>query len=80
MPRLSKLWTGAALLTGVLLGGLAVHFSSTRQPAQPVALATLPSPGVTFNFSGLYGPPADPSKQQAVEHASPGAPKISGHR
>jgi serine/threonine protein kinase len=58
IPRLSKLWIGAALLTSVLLGGLAVHFSSTTQPPQPVALAILPSPGVTFNFSGLYGPPA----------------------
>jgi serine/threonine protein kinase len=58
IPHLSKLWIGAALLTGVLLGGLAVYFSSTTHPAQPVALAILPSSGVTFNFSGLYGPPA----------------------
>jgi serine/threonine protein kinase len=58
IPRLSKLWTGAALLIGVLLGGMAVHFSSTTQPAEPIALAILPSPGVTFSFSGLHGPPA----------------------
>ena len=58
VPRFSKLWTVAALFLGALLGGLAIHFSSTTPPAQPVALAVLPSSGVTFNFSGLYGPPA----------------------
>jgi serine/threonine protein kinase len=58
IPPLSKFWSGTTLLIGVLLGGLAVHFSSTTQPAQTVALAILPSPGVTFSFSGLYGPPA----------------------
>jgi eukaryotic-like serine/threonine-protein kinase len=54
----SKLWLAAMLLIGVLLGGLAVHFLSTTPPAQPAALAILPSPGFTLNFSGLYGPPA----------------------
>ena len=54
----SKLWLAAMLLIGALLGGLAVDFLSTTPPAQPAALAILPSPGFTLNFSGLYGPPA----------------------
>jgi len=58
IPRFSKLWTVAALFLGVLLGGLAIHFSSTTPAPQPVALAILPSSGVTLNFSGLFGPPA----------------------
>jgi len=58
IPRFSKLWTVAALFLGVLLGGLAIHFSSTTPPAQPVALAILPPSGVTLNFSGVFGPAA----------------------
>jgi len=54
----SKLWIAAILLTGALLGGLAVHLLSPTQAAQPTALAILPSPGLTLNFSGLYGAPA----------------------
>lgn len=53
-----KLWIAAMLLIGALLGGLVAHLLSTTPPAQPTVLALLPSPGFTFNFSGLYGPPA----------------------
>jgi serine/threonine protein kinase len=55
---ISKLWIAAALFLGVVLGGLALYFLSPKPPAQPVALSILPPPGITFNFSGLYGPPA----------------------
>ena len=54
----SKLWLAAMLLIGAFLGGLAVHLLSTTPPAQPAALAIVPSPGFTLNFSGLFGPPA----------------------
>ena len=56
--RMSRMWIAAALFLGVLLGGLAIHFLSPARLAEPVVLAVLPSSGVTFNFSGLYGPPA----------------------
>lgn len=56
--RIPKQWIAAALLTGALAGGQLVHFFTTTTPAQPVALSVLPPPGITFNFSGLYGPPA----------------------
>jgi serine/threonine protein kinase len=55
---ISKLWLAAALLLGVVLGGLAFYFLSRKPPAQAVALSILPPSGITFNFSGLYGPPA----------------------
>ena len=58
LPRRTKLWSTAALLVGMLLGGLAVHFLSPTPPSQSVAVSILSSPGFTFNFSGLYGPPA----------------------
>jgi eukaryotic-like serine/threonine-protein kinase len=54
----SRLWIAAALLLGVLLSSLAVHLLSPAPPPQPVALSVLPSAGITFNFSGLFGPPA----------------------
>ena len=54
----SKLWIAAALFIGMVVGGLALYFLSAKPPAQPVALSILPPPGVTVNFSGLYGPPA----------------------
>src|SRR5262249_8109551 len=53
-----NLWMAAMLLMGVLLGGLAARMLSKTPPAQTAALAILPSGGTTFNFSGLYGPPA----------------------
>jgi serine/threonine protein kinase len=56
--RMPKLSIAAALTAGLLLGGLAIHFFGTVQPAAMTALAILPSPGVTLNFSGLYGAPA----------------------
>jgi eukaryotic-like serine/threonine-protein kinase len=55
---ISKLWIAAALFLGLVVGGLALSVLSGRLPAQPVALSILPPPGITFNFSGLYGPPA----------------------
>lgn len=55
---ISKLWTAAALFLGVVAGGLALYFLSTKPPAESVALSVLPPAGITFNFSGLYGPPA----------------------
>ena len=56
--NISKLWIAAVLFLGVVVGGLALSFLSAKPPAQPVALSVLPPPGITFNFSGLYGPPA----------------------
>jgi eukaryotic-like serine/threonine-protein kinase len=56
--RMPKQWIAAALCAGLLLGGLGVHFLTTTPPAEPAALAILPSPGFTLNFSGLYGAPA----------------------
>jgi serine/threonine protein kinase len=53
-----KLWIAAMLLVGALLGGLAARLLSTTPPAQTTALSVVPSPGLTLNFSGLYGPPA----------------------
>ena len=54
----SKLWIAALILVAALLGGLAGHFISRTPPAQPTVVAILPSSGFSFNFSGLYGPPA----------------------
>ncbi len=48
----------AILVLAALLGGVAVWLLRPVPAPQPVALTMLPSPGVTFNFSGLYGPPA----------------------
>ncbi|HET9407108.1 MAG TPA: protein kinase [Candidatus Sulfotelmatobacter sp.] len=56
--RVPKLWIAAALLVGALVGVLSVHFLNTPPPVQVVALGVLPSPGITLNFSGLYGAPA----------------------
>jgi eukaryotic-like serine/threonine-protein kinase len=47
----------AALFLGAVVGGLAFYFLSAKPPAQPAALSILPPPGMTLNFSGLYGPP-----------------------
>jgi len=55
---ISKLWVAATLFFGVVVCGLALYFLSPKPPAQPVALSILPPSGITFNFSGLYGPPA----------------------
>ena len=54
----SKLWIVAIVLISGLVGGLAVHFSTRTPAAQTAVLAILPSSGFSFNFSGLYGPPA----------------------
>ena len=59
---ISKLRIAAILIAGTvfgaLLGGLATHFASRTPRAQTTVLAVVPSSGFTFNFSGLYGPPA----------------------
>jgi serine/threonine protein kinase len=55
---ISKLWIAAVLFFGLVVGGLALSFLSAKPPAQAVTLSVLPPSGITFNFSGLYGPPA----------------------
>ncbi len=55
---ISKLWIAAALLLGVVVGGLALYSLSPKPSAQTAALSILPPSGITFNFSGLFGPPA----------------------
>lgn len=54
----SKLWLAAIVMIGALLGGLTTNLLTTTPSAPPAALAILPSPGFTLNFSGIYGPPA----------------------
>ena len=58
LQAFSKLWIAALILASALLSGVAVHFFSRTAPAQPAVVAILPSSGFSFNFSGLYGPPA----------------------
>ncbi len=54
----SRLWIAAALFLGAVLGGLALPLLSPKPLPQPITLSILPPPGITFNFSGVYGPPA----------------------
>lgn len=56
--RIWKVWIAAAAIVGAVLGGLLVRLLPSAQVPQPVTLAILPSAGLTFNFSGLYGAPA----------------------
>ena len=71
---MSKFWIAGALLLGVVVGGLALYFLSPKPLAQPVALSILPPPGITFNFSGLYGPPAiSPDGSQVAVVGSDGS-------
>ncbi|HET7442155.1 MAG TPA: protein kinase, partial [Terriglobales bacterium] len=53
-----KSWIALALLVGISLGGLAARFLTTTPPTRTTALSVVPSPGITLNFSGLYGAPA----------------------
>jgi eukaryotic-like serine/threonine-protein kinase len=49
-------WALAALfLIGLISAGFVWYRSA---PPDPLSLAIVPIPGVTFNFSGLFGPPA----------------------
>ena len=54
---LSRAWLAGVLMAGVVLGAAAILLLRPR-PAPPIALAILPSSGVAFNFSGLFGAPA----------------------
>jgi eukaryotic-like serine/threonine-protein kinase len=55
-PRVWLGWAVAAVAIAALIMACILLYRTA--PAEPLEVAIVPSPGVTFNFGGIFGPPA----------------------